>query len=47
VDPAGAITTDPGTGRITVPLVVNPGFGTLVVRRSNGRFVRVGVRVGY
>ncbi|MGH7674384.1 MAG: hypothetical protein ACREMV_03850, partial [Gemmatimonadales bacterium] len=47
VDPTGTITTDPGTGRITVPLVANPGFGKLLVRRSNGRFVRVGVRVGY
>ncbi len=47
VDPAGVITTDPGTGRVTVPLVVNPRFGQLLVRRSNGRFVRVGVRVGY
>ncbi len=47
VDPTGAITVDPGTGRLTVPLVANPDFGKLLVRRSNGRFVRVGVRVGY
>ncbi|MGH9261074.1 MAG: hypothetical protein ACRD08_14455, partial [Acidimicrobiales bacterium] len=47
VDPTGTITTDPGTGRITVPLVVNPGFGKLLVRRSNGRFVRLGLRVSY
>jgi len=47
VDAAGSITTDPGTGRITVPLVANPGFGKLLVRRTNGRFVRLGVRVNY
>ena len=47
VDPVLPIATDPTTGVVTVPLVANPNFGALSVRRTTGRKVRIGVRVNY
>ena len=44
VDPARAIATNAATGTVTVPLVVNPDFGKLLVRRSAGATVRAGLR---
>ena len=46
IDAAGSLTTDPD-GTVNVPLVTNPTFGKLLVRRTNGRFVRVGIRINY
>ena len=47
VDASGSVTTDPVTRRTTVPLIVNPNFGKPAYRRSLGRSVRLGIRVGY
>lgn len=47
VDRSRALSTDPTTGQITVPLVANPNFGRLLVRRTAGRLWRVGLRVNY
>ena len=47
VDPSGTLTLDPVTGDVTVPLIVNPGFGRPVTRWSTGRFFRFGLRLGY
>jgi len=46
VDPAGTLTTDP-QGNVTLPLVANPRFGSLISRRGDYRFVRFGLRFGY
>jgi hypothetical protein len=46
VDRTGTMTTNPTTGVVSVPLLANPAFGDLLARRSSGRFVRLGVRVG-
>lgn len=45
VDPDGAITT-PG-GRVQLPLMANPNFGSLLVRRTEPRSLRVGLRLEY
>lgn len=47
VDPAGALTTDAATGVVTVPLLANPSFGTVVRRLGSGRALRLGIRVNY
>jgi hypothetical protein len=47
VDPAGSLSTDPVTGVVTVPLVANPGFGTVIRRLGSGRALRFGIRVNY
>lgn len=44
IDPAGTITTN-GTGRIVLPVVVNPNFGSLLSRRGEPRVLRIGLRV--
>ncbi len=46
IDPTGTLTTD-GSGNVTLPLVVNPGFGSLLVRRGEPRMVRVGLSMEY
>jgi hypothetical protein len=46
LDASGTVTTDPVTGDVTVPLVVNPDFGKPVHSTSTGRFIRFGVKVG-
>ncbi len=47
VDQSRTISTNPATGVVSVPLVVNPSFGQVLVRRTTGRALRVGVRVNY
>lgn len=47
IDPAQALTTDPATGKVTVPLKVNPNFGKPAVRFGAGRILRLGIRVNY
>jgi hypothetical protein len=44
VDGSRSLTAS-GTGVVNVPLVANPNFGKLLVRRSPGAAVRVGLRV--
>jgi hypothetical protein len=46
VDRTGTLTTNASTGVVTVPLIANPAFGDLLARRSSGRAVRLGLRVG-
>jgi hypothetical protein len=46
VDPAGSIAT-PAAGRVRVPLVVNPDFGKLLVRRAAPAAVRAGLRFNF
>jgi hypothetical protein len=46
IDPSGSITTD-AQGNVVLPLVANPHFGKLLIRRGEGRVVRIGLRLGY
>lgn len=46
VDRTGTLTTNATTGVVTVPLIANPGFGNVLARRSSGRALRLGLRVG-
>jgi hypothetical protein len=46
VDPAGTL-TPAGPGRVNVPLIANPNFGRLLVRRADPRMLRVGLRMEY
>ena len=46
VDRTGTVTTNPGTGVTTVPLIVNPAFGNVLARRTTGLVLRLGVRLG-
>jgi hypothetical protein len=45
IDPQAALVTDP-QGNVTLPLVANPRFGTLLSRRDEPRIVRLGLRFG-
>ena len=45
VDPAAPIQTSPG-GIVTIPTLVNPDFGRVVLPQSRGRILRVGIRIG-
>ncbi len=45
VDPTAALTTNAGTGVTTVPYIVNPNFGKVLVDRSPGPLFRVGLRI--
>jgi hypothetical protein len=47
VDAAAPLVTDPATGRVTVPLAVNPRFGMPIGYRGTGRTLWFGLRVGY
>lgn len=47
VDPTAPLITNPATGGVSVPLVVNGGFGQPLAYRAAGRFLRFGLRVGY
>jgi hypothetical protein len=46
LDPAGTLLTD-GAGNVTLPLIANPAFGSILARRGEPRVVRVGVRMEY
>lgn len=47
VDPGGTVTTDPATGRVTVPLVVNPRFGQQIIPGSELSRIRISMRLWY
>jgi len=47
VDPTRSIATNPATGIVTVPLVANPNFGKLLVKRSPSATVRAGLRFNF
>jgi hypothetical protein len=44
VDPSGTITSAGGV--VTIPLLANPDFGSLMYSSSRGRMLRVGLRIG-
>jgi hypothetical protein len=46
VDPNGTFAVD-AAGNVTLPLVANPNFGSLLSRRGEPRMVRVGLRLEY
>jgi hypothetical protein len=46
VDPNGQLTVD-AQGNVTLPLVVNSNFGTLISRRNDPRLFRIGLRMEY
>lgn len=46
VDRTGTLATNPTTGVVTVPLIANPAFGNALARRTSGRAIRLGVRIG-
>lgn len=46
VDPTGVFAVD-ASGNVTMPLIANPDFGTLLSRRTDPRLVRVGLRLEY
>jgi hypothetical protein len=46
VDPTKTLTTDLN-GAVTLPLIANPHFGSLLSRRGEPRLVRFGLRVEY
>ena len=46
IDPAGSLGTG-GNGSVTVPLVANPRFGTLLSRRVEPRLLRLGLKMEY
>jgi hypothetical protein len=45
VDPAQPLTQV--GGNVTIPLVANAGFGTLLARRGEPRIIRLGLKVDY
>ena len=47
VDPSRTMTTNAVTGVVAIPLVANPDFGKLLVRRSPGAGVRAGLRFNF
>ena len=46
IDPAGSLTTGPA-GKVTLPLMANPRFGSYLIRRNDPRTVRLGLRLEY
>jgi len=46
IDPTRTLTTD-ANGVVTLPLIANPRFGSLLSRRGEPRLVRFGLRVEY
>jgi len=46
VDPTGTFAVD-ALGNVTLPLLANPNFGTLLSRRGEPRTVRLGLRLEY
>jgi hypothetical protein len=46
IDPSGNLTTD-SQGNVVLPLLANPHFGKLMIRRGEGRVIRIGLRLGY
>lgn len=46
IDPMRDISVD-GSGKVVLPVLANPGFGTLLSRRSDPRIVRFGIRMEF
>jgi carboxypeptidase family protein len=46
IDPTRSLTIG-GNGQVTIPFVLNPGFGTLLSRRVDPRLIRFGLRMEY
>lgn len=46
VDPTRPVVTD-AAGNVTLPLVANPRFGSILARRGEPRVVRIGLRMDY
>ena len=46
IDPTKSLTTDP-SGNVSLPLVANSKFGSLLIRRGEPRMVRVGLSLEY
>jgi hypothetical protein len=47
VDQSTPLVSDPATGEVTVPLLVNDNFGKPVAYTGSGRAMRFGLRVNY
>lgn len=47
VDPSRSLVTGTSTGEVSIPLIANPNFGQLLVQRTPGRALRIGVQVNY
>ena len=47
VDPTRALSTNAGTGVVTVPLVANPNFGKVLARTTPGATVQAGLRLEF
>jgi hypothetical protein len=47
IDPAGSLIVDAAARTVTVPLLVNPDFGTSLVRRHSGRRIRLGLSLDW
>jgi hypothetical protein len=47
VDQSMPLGSDPATGEVTVPLLINENFGEPVAYRGSGRAMRFGLRVNY
>jgi len=47
VDPSAPLVSDPATGEVTVPLLINENFGKPLAYRGSGRAMRFGLRVNY
>jgi hypothetical protein len=45
VDAKQSISTDAATGVVSIPLIINPGFGRSLVRLTSGRSLRIGLRL--
>ena len=46
VDPATDLTTSADGQTVTIPMTINPAFGSVVYPSSRGRMLRLGVRIG-
>ncbi len=46
VDPSATLTTSNDGGTVSVPVIVNPNFGSVLIPGTRGRILRVGFRVG-
>jgi hypothetical protein len=47
IDPAAGLGGNQPGGTVTIPYIVNPGFGQLRTRFAPQRVFRLGVRVSY
>ena len=46
IDPSGSISESPDGSTVTLPTIVNPGFGRSLYHTGRGRMIRIGFRVG-